>query len=81
MTKVKAHPERSSISIRGSEWTLWIRRVRAKDGEALYAVKILEPHVDAERKTRYTQLKHTIWLNQKQIDQLITSLIQLTEAK
>jgi hypothetical protein len=78
--KVKVYPEKAGISIRGTEWTLWIRRVKTKDNETMFVVKPLELHYNPEKHTfHYTDLKPPIWLNKKQLDQLITTLIQLTE--
>jgi len=79
--KVRVYPEKAGVSIRGSEWTLWIRKVKTKDkGETMFVVKPLELHYNPEKHTfYYTELKAPIWLNKKQLDQLITTLIQLTE--
>ena len=79
--KVRIYPEKSGISIRGSEWTLWIRKVKTKDkGETMFVIKPLEVHYNPEKQTfHYTDLKTPIWLNKKELDQLIATLIQLTE--
>jgi hypothetical protein len=78
--KIKVYPEKSSVSIRGTEWFLSIRRVRTRDGETMFVVKPLETHYNPEKQTfSYTDLKAPIWLNKKELDQLITTLIQLTE--
>ena len=79
--KVKVYPDKAGVSIRGTEWTLWIRKVKTKDkGETMFVVKPLETHYNPEKRTfHYTDLKAPIWLNKKELDQLITTLIQLTE--
>jgi hypothetical protein len=81
--KVRVYPEKAGVSVRGSEWTLWIRKVKTKDkGETMFVIKPLEVHYNPEKQTfHYTDLKTPIWLNKKELDQLITTLIQLTEEK
>jgi hypothetical protein len=79
--KIKVYPDKAGVSIRGTEWTLWIRKVKTKDkGETMFVVKPLETHYNPEKQTfHYTDLKAPIWLNKKELDQLIATLIQLTE--
>ena len=79
--KVRVYPEKGLIMIRGRGWSLQLKKVKVKaKGEVMFAFKPLEVRYDAERETfTYTQLKNPIWLNRKEFDQLITTLIQLTE--
>lgn len=80
--KIVFHKEKDGVSIRGSEWTLWIRKVKTKNGETMFCFKPLEAHYNQEKhEFHYTDLKNPIWLNKKELDQLITTLIQLTEEK
>jgi hypothetical protein len=78
--KIRFYPEKNLLIIRGVEWSLHVRRVKTKDNETMFVVKPLELHYNPEKHTfHYTDLKAPIWLNKKQLDQLITTLIQLTE--
>jgi hypothetical protein len=79
--KIRVYPEKNLVVIRGAEWSLHVRRVKTKDkGETMFVVKPLETHYNPEKQTfHYTDLKAPIWLNKKELDQLITTLIQLTE--
>jgi len=78
--KVKFYREKDGVSVRGVEWSLWIRKVRTKDGETMFVLKPLELKYNPEKHTfHYEDLKAPIWLKKKEIDQLITTLIELTE--
>jgi len=80
--KVKFYPNKQGVSVRGSEWTLWIRRVKDKDGNILYAVKPLKACYNPEKHTfHYENMGNTIWLNPKELDTLISTLIQISETE
>jgi len=81
--KVVFYEDKQGISVRGSTWTLWIRKVKTKDkGETMYALKPLEAKYNPEKhEFSYAELKNVIWLNKKEMDKLISSLIQLSEEK
>lgn len=78
--KVKVYPEKNAVSIRGSTWTLWIRRVKTNDGRVMFLFKPLELHYNQETKQfHYEDLKTPIWLEKRDVDKVIGTLIELTE--
>ncbi|MEM2355192.1 MAG: hypothetical protein QXO00_02600 [Candidatus Bathyarchaeia archaeon] len=78
--KVKFYSEKDGVSVRGTEWSLWIRKVKTKDGRTMFVLKPLELKYNPEKQTfHYDDLKAPIWLEKKEIDEIIKTLIQLTE--
>lgn len=78
--KVKFHPEKCGLSVRGAEWTLWVRRVKTKDGRTMFIINPLEANYNPERQTfSYREMKRGIWVGKEEMDKIIVVLIQLTE--
>jgi len=78
--KVKVYPNRNGISVRGSEWTLWFRKVKTKDGKTMYVVKPLQPHYNPENQSfHYEDLKSPIWLDSKEFGEFITAVVRLRD--
>jgi len=78
--KVKTYAEKNAISVRGSQWTLWVRRVKTNDGRTMFLFKPLELKYSEKTKDfYYEELKGPIWLEKKDVDKIIGFLIELTE--
>jgi len=78
--KVKFYKEKQGLSIRGSEWTLWVRQVKNKEGDILYVLKPLKAHYDPEKHTfHYETMANPIWLDAKDFGTLISTLVQMRD--
>jgi len=78
--KVKVYPEKNAVSIRGSTWTLWIRCVKTNDGKTLFLFKPLELKYSEKTKNfYYEKLRDPIWLEKKDINEILSVLTQLTQ--
>ena len=79
--KIVYYADKQGISVRGSEWTLWIQKVKTKDsGEIMFAVKPLETKYDQEkREFHYEPLKAVIWLKKEEFAKFIDELKKLVE--
>ena len=79
--KIVYYADKQGISVRGSEWTLWIQKVKTKDsGEIMFAVKPLETKYNQEKhEFRYEPLKAVIWLKKDEFIRFIEELKKLIE--
>lgn len=78
MAKIKAYHEKNAIAIKGSSWTLWLRKVKNSQGETLYLLEPLEAHYNPNtQKFHYEPLKNPIWLQPQDFGELISTLIQM----
>ncbi|MEM2567313.1 MAG: hypothetical protein QXH20_02435 [Candidatus Bathyarchaeia archaeon] len=79
--KIRLHPNERGLSVEGATWTLSIRRVKTKENKTVYIMKPLEAKYNPKTHTfTYQEIRHGIWLNRQEIDELITKLIQIVEA-
>lgn len=82
--KVKFYPEKQGVSVRGSEWTLWIRKVKTKDeGKDIYVVKPLKVVYDhskldsEEGAFSYEEMARPVWLEPWQFGKLREALEEM----
>jgi len=74
--------DKNAVAIRGSTWTLWVSKVKTKDGDTFYALKPLETKYNPQTHEFHSEpIKATLWLKKQEMDKLITNLIQLSEEK
>jgi hypothetical protein len=80
--KIKFYPEKHGVSIRGTEWTLWIRKVQTKDGRTMFNIQPLNLiYNEKEHTFHYEELKKPIWLKPEEIKTLIGIVAKLTESQ
>lgn len=80
--KVKINTEKQSVLIKGSTWSLSFRKVKTREGKTMFLFKPLElKYSEKTKQFYYEELKGPIWLEKKEVDQIIGALIELTEEK
>ena len=78
--KVVYYADKRSVSVRGVEWTLWIRKVKTKDGDTMFAVKPLQTKYNPEKHEFYYEpLKAVIWLKKDEFIKFIDELKKIVE--
>jgi len=76
---VKAYPEKNGVSIRGSEWSVWIRKVETKeDKRTMFLIKPLKcVYEPGTEKFSYEDMAAPIWLTPSDIGELMQALGEL----
>jgi len=78
--RVKVNAEKQSVLIKGAFWTLVFRKVKTKEGKTMFLFKPLElKYSEKTKQFYYEELKGPIWLEKKDVDQMIGALIELTQ--
>ena len=73
--KVALIEGKQAVKVQGVEWTLWIQKVKTKDGETVYALKPLALKYNQNKKDFYYEpLKAVIWLKTNEFEKLLELL-------
>lgn len=80
--KIKAYPDKRAISVRGKEWTLWIKCVIAKRGtddeREMFLLKPLKTVYNQETK-RFSkeEMCKPIWFEKVEMAEFMQSLAEM----
>ena len=78
---VKTYPDKHGVSVRGAEWSLWVRRVKTRDKRVMFVLKPLEVHYSGNTHNfNYEELKSPIWLNPSDLNKLVEELRDLSSS-
>lgn len=77
--KVKAYPDKNGVSVRGLEWSLWIRKVETKaDKRTMFVVKPLKSvYNNVDQQFSYEELCKPIWLTPTELGNFMKALSEL----
>jgi len=77
--KVKAYPEKNGVSIRGTEWSLWFRRVKVgKEQRDMFLIKPLRcTYNGADQTFGYDDMARPLWLTPSELGELMKALAEL----